>query len=149
MAGGKSGSKPVIILLAEDNPADVRLVQEVLRESKIANEVHVVRDGVETLDFLRRQGKFSSAPRAGLVLLDLSMPRKDGRAVLAEMKTDPELQRIPVVVMTSSPAEEDIVHAYNHHANCYIRKPVDFDRFRNVVREIEQFWFVVVELPPR
>jgi chemotaxis family two-component system response regulator Rcp1 len=143
-----SPSHPVAILLAEDNPADVRLVQEVLRESEVAHEVHVVRDGVETLDFLRHRGLFSGAPPVGLVLLDLSMPRKDGREVLVEMKADPELRRTPVVVMTSSPAEEDIMHAYNHHANCYIRKPVDFESFRAVVREIEQFWFAVVALPP-
>jgi CheY-like chemotaxis protein len=140
---------PVVILLAEDNPADVRLIQEVLAASKIANEVRVVRDGVETLEYLRRQGKHANAPKAGLVLLDLSMPRKDGRQVLAEMKSDPDLRRIPVVVMTSSPAEEDIFRSYDDHANCYVRKPVDFERFHAVVRSIENFWLTIVELPPR
>jgi chemotaxis family two-component system response regulator Rcp1 len=139
--------KPVVILLAEDNPGDVRLIREVLKEGKITNEVRVVRDGVEALEYLRRQGTHHDAPRPGLLLLDLSMPRKDGREVLAEIKQDPALHRIPVVVMTSSPAEEDIAKAYDNHANCYIRKPLDFEQFTNVVRKVEHFWLAVVELP--
>jgi two-component system, chemotaxis family, response regulator Rcp1 len=140
---------PVSILLAEDNLADIRLIQEVLLEAKLTNDLHVVRDGVETLEFLRRQGPYASAPRIGLVLLDLSMPRKDGREVLAELKADRELRRIPVVVLTSSRAEEDVLTAYDRHANCYIRKPVDLKDFQRVVREIQNFWFAVVELPPK
>jgi chemotaxis family two-component system response regulator Rcp1 len=142
-------SRPVVVLLAEDNPGDVRLVREVLRDSKIPNEVHTVNDGVETLQFLRREGQFPTAPRAELILLDLNMPRKDGREVLAEAKRDPNLRRIPIVVMTSSPTEEDLVRAYDSHANCYIRKPVDYDQFQTVVQRIENFWFNLVALPPR
>jgi chemotaxis family two-component system response regulator Rcp1 len=149
MTPAQSFPGAVPILLAEDNPGDIRLIQEVFADAKIANELAIVRDGVEAMEYLRRSGRYASSPRPGLVLLDLSMPRKDGREVLAEMKNDPELRRIPVVVMTSSPAEEDIVKAYDHHANCYVRKPVDFDQFRKVVQQIENFWFTVVELPPR
>lgn len=133
--------------MAEDNPADVRLIQEVLRDSKVLNELHVVRDGVQAMQFLRREPPYAEAPRPNLIFLDLNMPRKDGREVLAEVKADPDLRRIPVVVMTSSQAEEDIARAYDQHANCYVRKPVDFDQFHKVVREIENFWFRAVELP--
>jgi two-component system, chemotaxis family, response regulator Rcp1 len=140
-------SNPAVILLAEDNPGDVRLVREVLRGSRIVSELHTVRDGVETIQFLRREGPYPTAPRAELVLLDLNMPRKDGREVLAEVKSDPILRRIPVVVLTSSPAEEDLIRAYDSHANCYIRKPVDFLQMKAVVEKIENFWLEVVELP--
>jgi two-component system, chemotaxis family, response regulator Rcp1 len=142
-------TKPIRILLAEDNPGDVRLIREVLRESKIANEVDVARDGVETLEYLHHRGTDGGAHRPGLILLDLSMPKKDGREVLAEIKSDPELRRIPVVVLTSSPGDEDVLRAYDNHANCYVRKPVDFDRMNSVVQKIEDFWFSTVTLPPQ
>jgi two-component system, chemotaxis family, response regulator Rcp1 len=148
-ATGPSASQPVRILIAEDNPGDVRLIREVLRESKIANEVDVTRDGVETMEFLHRAGAYSTAPRPGLILLDLSMPRKDGREVLAELKSDPNFRRIPVVVMTSSAGEEDVIRAYDNHANCYVRKPVDYGQLRTVVEKIESFWFTTVSLPTR
>jgi chemotaxis family two-component system response regulator Rcp1 len=138
---------PVRLLLAEDNPADARLVREVLRESHVANEVIVARDGVETMEYLQRKGAHANAPRPDVVLLDLNMPRKDGREVLAEMKADPSIRRIPVIVMTTSPAEEDILAAYDHHANCYIRKPIDFVQFQATVRKLEMFWFTLAELP--
>lgn len=139
----------VQILLAEDNPADVRLIREVMRDSKILNELHVVPDGVEAMAFLRHEGRYAGVPRPSLVFLDLNMPKKDGRTVLREIKSDPSLRRIPVVIMTSSQAEEDIVKAYDEHANCYVRKPVDFSQFHHVVKEIENFWFAAVELPGR
>jgi chemotaxis family two-component system response regulator Rcp1 len=142
-------ASPVNILLAEDNPADVRLVQEAFKESRIPNAMYVTRDGIEALEFLRRQRAHADAPRAGLVLLDLNMPRMDGRTVLAEMKRDEDLKRIPVVVMTSSPRESDVIDSYDHHANCFVRKPVDYERFRTVVHRIENFWFTVATLPPR
>lgn len=140
-------SQPVRILVAEDNPGDVRLILEVLRESKIANEVDVVRDGVEAMEYLRQTGRHSEAKRPVLVLLDLSMPRKDGREVLAEIKDDANLRRIPVIIMTTSAADEDVIRAYDNHANCYVRKPVDFEQLRSVVQKIEHFWFTIVALP--
>jgi two-component system, chemotaxis family, response regulator Rcp1 len=140
-------ARPLHILLAEDNPADVRLVREVMRESKLLNELHPVPDGVEAMAYLRREGKYAEEPRPSLILLDLNMPKKDGRQVLREIKADPELRRIPVVIMTSSQAEEDIVRAYDEHANCYVRKPVDFGQFHQVVKTIQNFWFAAVELP--
>ena len=139
--------KPIEILLVEDNPGDVRLTIELLRESKIHNRISVVNDGVEAMAFLRREAKFSGAPRPDLILLDLNMPRKDGREVLAEIKEDSELRRIPIVILTTSSAEEDIVRSYDHHANAYITKPVDLDQFAKVVRSIEEFWFEIVKLP--
>ncbi|MCI4337472.1 MAG: response regulator [Thermoplasmata archaeon] len=142
------GARPVQILLAEDNPADVRLIREVMHDSKILNEIHSVPDGVEAIAFLRRQGQYAQKPRPNLIFLDLNMPKKDGREVLREVKADEDLRRIPVVIMTSSEAEEDIVRAYDLHANCYVRKPIDFAQFHRVVREIESFWFTAVELPP-
>jgi chemotaxis family two-component system response regulator Rcp1 len=142
-----SAPRPVRILLAEDNPGDIRLILEVLHESKITNEVEVTRDGIETMEILRRTGAHTNAQRPGLILLDLSMPRKDGREVLAELKADPDLRRIPVVIMTSSAGEEDVIRAYDNHANCYVRKPVDFDQLRAVVQKIETFWFTIVALP--
>jgi CheY-like chemotaxis protein len=137
------------ILLVEDNPGDARLAQEALKEGRMSSRLKVVVDGVEAMSFLRREGEFAEAPRPHLVLLDLNLPRKDGRQVLAEMKADPELRRIPVVVLTTSQAEQDILKSYDLHANCYITKPVDLDRFITVVRSIEEYWCSVVTLPPR
>jgi chemotaxis family two-component system response regulator Rcp1 len=133
--------------MVEDNPADARLVREVMRDSKILNEISWVPDGVEALAFLRRQGKYANSPRPNLIILDLNMPRKDGRQVLQEVKSDANLRSIPVVIMTSSQTEEDIARAYEQHANCYIRKPIDFDKFHAVVKTLENFWFTTVELP--
>ena len=140
---------PIEILLIEDNPGDVRLTQEALRDGKIINRLSVVSDGVEALDFLRHKGGFAGAIRPDLILLDLNLPRKDGREVLAEIKEDPDLRRIPVVVITSSKSEEDVLRSYNLHANCYVTKPVDFQQFVAVVRSIEQFWMGIVKLPPK
>ncbi|CAA7621150.1 MULTISPECIES: response regulator [Magnetospirillum] len=137
------------ILLVEDNPGDARLAQEALKEGRMASRLKVVVDGVEAMTYLRREGSFGDAPRPHLVLLDLNLPRKDGRQVLAEMKADPELRRIPVVVLTTSQAEQDVGRSYDLHANCYITKPVDLDRFISVVRSIEEYWCSVVTLPPR
>src|ERR687892_1829962 len=133
----------VEVLLVEDNPGDVRLTKEALKEGRILNHVNVVGDGVEALSYLRRQGGHAAAVRPDLILLDLNLPRKDGREVLAEIKADPDLRRIPVVVLTTSKAEEDIFRSYDLHANCYITKPVDLDQFINVVKTIESFWFSV------
>jgi two-component system, chemotaxis family, response regulator Rcp1 len=143
------GDELVDILLVEDNPGDVRLTREALKEAKFRNELHVVSDGVEAVDYLRRKGAFASVLRPHLILLDLNLPRKDGREVLAEIKNDPDLRRIPVVVLTTSEAEVDILKAYDLHANCYISKPVDIDQFMTVVRAIEDFWLTVVKIPPR
>lgn len=137
------------ILLVEDNPGDARLAQEALKEGRMASRLKIVVDGVEAMAYLRREGAYSDAPRPNLVLLDLNLPRKDGRQVLAEMKADAELRRIPVVVLTTSQAEQDILRSYDLHANCYITKPVDLDRFIAVVRSIEEYWCSVVTLPPR
>lgn len=142
-----SNPRPVQILIIEDNPADARLVREVMRDSKIINEISWVSDGVEAIAFLRKQGKYANAPRPSLIFLDLNMPRKDGREVLREVKADPTFRSIPVVVMTSSQAEEDIARAYDQHANCYVRKPIDFAQFHQVVKNLESFWFATVELP--
>jgi two-component system, chemotaxis family, response regulator Rcp1 len=139
---------PVQILLVEDNDGDVFLTMEALKEAKITNVVHVVHDGVEALEFLHREGKYSEAPRPDLILLDLNLPRKDGRQVLAEIKPDHDLRMIPVVVLTSSSAEEDVVKSYNLQANCYIVKPVDFHGLMQVVKSLQQFWLTVVRLPP-
>ncbi|HTM10010.1 MAG TPA: response regulator [Verrucomicrobiae bacterium] len=135
------------ILLVEDNPGDVRLTIEALKEGKILNEVSVVEDGVEALAFLRRDGKYSDARRPDLILLDLNLPKKDGREVLGEIKQDGDLKKIPVVVLTTSAAERDILRAYNLHANCYITKPVDLEQFIRVVQVIEDFWLTIVKLP--
>ncbi len=139
--------RPIEILLVEDNPGDVRLTREAFKEAKMRNNLHAVGDGVEAMEFLRREGEYASASRPDLILLDLNLPRKDGREVLAEVKADPELRRIPVVILTTSKAEEDIAKTYDLHANCYITKPVDFDRFIEVVKQIEGFWLTVVKLP--
>jgi CheY-like chemotaxis protein len=141
-------SRPVEILLVEDNPGDVRLTREALREGKVHNNLYIAKDGVEALAFLRREGaEFADAVRPDLILLDLNLPRKDGREVLEEIKADPSLRHIPVVVLTSSEAEQDIVRAYDLHANCYVSKPVDLDQFITVVQSIENFWFTIVKLP--
>lgn len=137
------------ILLVEDNPGDARLAQEALKEGRVPSRLKVVVDGVEAMNYLRRESAYGDAPRPHLVLLDLNLPRKDGRQVLAEMKADPELRRIPVVVLTTSQADQDIMRSYDLHANCYITKPVDLDRFISVVRSIEEYWCSVVTLPPR
>jgi two-component system, chemotaxis family, response regulator Rcp1 len=142
-----ASTRPVQILIVEDNPADARLVREVMRDSKVLNEIHWVPDGVEALAYLRGEGKYVDAPRPNLIFLDLNMPRKDGREVLREVKADDRWKRIPIVVMTSSQAEEDVARAYDQHANCYVRKPIDFDQFHTVVKTIENFWFATVELP--
>jgi len=131
----------------EDNPGDIRLMREALREGKIANRVHEVRDGVEAMDFLHRREPFADAPRPDLILLDLNLPRKDGREVLAEIKADSDLRRIPVVVLTTSQAEEDVLRAYNLHANCYMTKPVDLGQFLRLVQSIERYWLIMVRLP--
>ena len=140
--------KPIVILLVEDNPGDVRLTLEALKEAKVRNTLHVVHDGMEAMNFLRKAGGFSDSPSPDLVLLDLNLPLKDGRQVLEEIKNDESLKRIPVVVLTTSKAEEDIMKSYNLYANCYITKPVDLDQFIEVVRSIEDFWLTIVRLPP-
>ncbi len=139
--------RPVEILLVEDNPGDVRLTKEALAEGKVHNNLHVAHDGVDALAFLRREGVHASATRPDLILLDLNLPKVDGREVLSAIKADPELRRIPVVVLTTSDAERDIVESYELHANCYITKPVDLDQFIVVVQSIKSFWFTIVELP--
>ncbi len=139
--------KPVEILLVEDNPGDVRLTQEVLREGKMNNNLYVAKDGVDAVTFLRREGEYVDSPVPDLILLDLNLPKKDGREVLAEIKADSDLKHIPVVVLTTSKAEQDIHKAYNLHANCYITKPVDLDQFIQVVKSIEDFWLTIVKLP--
>jgi CheY-like chemotaxis protein len=136
------------ILLVEDNPGDVRLTREALKDSKLHNNLSVVEDGAEALAFLRRQGKYANAPRPDILLLDLNLPRIDGRQVLEEIKQDDELKRIPVVVLTTSASEQDILMSYNLHANCYITKPVDLNQFITIVKNIENFWFSIVKLPP-
>ena len=140
--------RPVEILLVEDNPGDERLTREALKEGKVYNNFHWVKDGVEALAFLRRQGPHAGSARPDLILLDLNLPRKDGREVLAEVKDDPVLRRIPVVVLTTSKAEEDVLRTYNLHANCYVTKPVDLEKFMVVVKSIDVFWLTVVTLPP-
>jgi len=141
--------EPINILLVEDNPGDVRLTIEALREGKVHNHLSVARDGVEALAFLRQEGQFADSPRPDVILLDLNLPKKDGREVLAEVKADERLRRIPVVVLTTSKAEEDILRSYALHANCYVTKPVDLEQFITVVRSIEDFWFSIVRLPNR
>ena len=139
--------RPIEILLVEDNPGDVRLTREALKEDKVRNNLHVVEDGLAALAWLRREGEFASVPRPDIILLDLNLPKKDGREVLSEIKTDNDLKRIPVVVLTTSKAEEDVLRAYNFNANCYITKPVDLEQFVRVVKAIEEFWLTIVKLP--
>jgi two-component system, chemotaxis family, response regulator Rcp1 len=139
--------KPVEILLVEDNPGDARLALEAIREAKVHNHLTWLADGVEAMAYLRKEGQFANAVRPDLILLDLNLPRKDGREVLQDIKTDPALRRIPVVVLTTSQTEEDIIRAYNLNANCYISKPVDLDQFIKIVQSIEDFWLTIVKLP--
>lgn len=138
----------VEILLVEDNPGDIRLTKEALKESKMINNLHVVEDGEQALAFLYKKGNYASAPHPDLILLDLNLPKTNGKEVLAKIKDHPDLKRIPVVILTTSKAEEDILKTYNLHANCYINKPVDFDQFISVVRKIGDFWFTFIKLPP-
>jgi len=140
--------KPIEVLLVEDNPADVRLTEEALKEGKVLNNLSVVKDGVEAMDFMNKRGKYADALRPDLILLDLHLPKKNGHEVLAEIKEDPNFKRIPTVILTISKDEQDIIESYNLHANCYITKPVDLDQFINVVRSVEDFWLTIVKLPP-
>jgi two-component system, chemotaxis family, response regulator Rcp1 len=140
-------SKPIEILLVEDNPGDVRLIREALKDAKVANTPHVVEDGMAAMDFLYRRGAYGKAPRPALILLDLNLPKKNGREVLAEIKQNAQLKAIPVVILTTSQAEEDVLRAYSLHANCYITKPDDFTQFTKILRTIEEFWLTIVTLP--
>jgi CheY-like chemotaxis protein len=140
--------RPIRVLLVEDSPTDLLMTKEALDRSKILLDVHSVEDGVKTMEFLRREGKYANAPRPDLIILDLNLPRKDGREVLAEIKQDPALMMIPVVVLTTSKADEDVARAYQSHANCFITKPVGFANFHEVMKSIERYWFAVATLPP-
>ena len=142
-------SRQIEILLVEDNPGDARLTQEAMRAAKMTNVLHVVEDGEQAMEFLRRRSRFKDAPRPDLILLDLNLPKKDGRSVLAEVKTDPDLRRIPVVVLTTSRSEEDVMQAYDMHANAYVTKPVNLEKFMRIVALIDEFWLKVVTLPGR
>jgi CheY-like chemotaxis protein len=144
----KKHLKPIDILLVEDNPGDARLASEALKDSKMNNELFMVDDGEKAMSFLRKQGKYKDVPRPDLILLDLNLPKKDGREVLEEIKQDEDLKRIPVVILTISKSEEDIVKSYNLHANCYITKPIDLNQFMKVVKSIDDFWLSIVKLPP-
>ncbi len=139
--------RPIEILLVEDNPGDVRLTIEALREGKVRNNLNVAGDGVDAMAFLRREGQYATSPRPDLILLDLNLPKKDGRQVLSEIKSDAALRSIPVVILTTSHAEQDVLRSYDLHANCYITKPVDLDQFITVVKTIEDFWLTIVTLP--
>jgi chemotaxis family two-component system response regulator Rcp1 len=143
----RENGKPIQILMVEDNPDDVDLTREALKDAKVHNELYVAKDGVEAMAFLRQETEYQDAPRPDIILLDLNLPRMDGREVLAEIKKDGGLKRIPVVVLTTSQAEEDILKAYDQYVNCYITKPVDFDQFIKVVKSIDDFWFTIVKLP--
>lgn len=145
----KNESNPIEILLVEDNPGDIRLTEEALREGKVKNILHKVENGVEAMAFLCREGKYADAAQPDLILLDLNLPLKDGREVLAEIKSDEQLKRIPVIVLTTSRAEADILYTYDNHVNAYITKPVDLDQFIKVIKTIEDFWFEIVMLPGR
>jgi len=142
-----TAAQPVELLLVEDNPGDARLTQEALRDGKVYNKLTVVPDGVEAMAYLRREGRYAGARQPDLILLDLNLPKKDGREVLQEIKADERLRRIPVVVLTSSNAEQDVLKSYGLHANCYVTKPVDLDQFMGAVKAIENFWLTVVTLP--
>ena len=148
MAKREREAPPVEILLVEDNPGDVRLTKEALKEGKVYSNLHWAKDGVEALEFLKRQGKHARAPRPDIILLDLNLPKKDGREVLEQIKKDGALKQIPVVVPTPSEAEEDVLRSYELHANCYVTKPVDLEKFIHVVQSIDRFWLTVVTLPP-
>jgi chemotaxis family two-component system response regulator Rcp1 len=141
-------TKVIDILLVEDNLGDVRLTREALKEGKVLNTLYVVGDGIEALEFLKHKGQYVMAPYPDIILLDLNLPRMDGRELLANIKTDPNLRRIPVVILTTSKAEEDILMTYDLHANCFITKPVDMDKFITVIKSVEEFWFTIVKLPP-
>ena len=143
----ESNSKIIEILLVEDSPGDARLTVEALKDARISNHINLVRDGIQALNFLQRKGAYSNALTPDLILLDLNLPKKDGREVLAEIKADPHLKRIPIVILTTSQAEEDILRTYDLHANCYITKPVDLEQFMKVVKGIEDFWLTMVKLP--
>ncbi len=143
----QNAGKPIDILLVEDNPGDVRLTQEALKEARVRNDLHVVNDGVEAMAFLRKQGVYKDVPRPDMILLDLNLPKKSGHEVLTEIKSDDNLKRIPVVVLTVSKDEEDIIKSYNLYANCFITKPVDLNQFLTVVKSIEDFWLTIVKLP--
>jgi CheY-like chemotaxis protein len=148
MANNHKILQPIEILMADDNKGDVRLALEALKGAKVKNNVHVVGDGVEAMAFLRKEGKYAKMTRPDILLLDLNMPRKGGIEVLKEIKTDDELKTLPVVILTVSQADEDILKSYNLHANCYISKPVDLDQFIKIVKSLEDFWFTIVKLPP-
>ena len=141
--------RPIEILLVEDNPGDVDLTKEALQEAKVRNSLHVVDDGAKAVEFLYRRGEYADSPRPDIILLDLNLPKKDGRQVLEEIKGDSQLSEIPIVILTTSQAEEDILRSYQLHANCYITKPVDFKQFMHVVKSIEEFWLTIVKLPNR
>jgi len=141
--------RPIEILLIEDNPGDVDLTKEALQDAKVRNYLHVVDDGAKAVDFLYKRGEYAAVPRPDIILLDLNLPKKDGRQVLEEIKADPQLAEIPIVILTTSQAEEDILRSYQLHANCYIAKPVDFKQFMLVVKSIEEFWLTIVKLPKR
>jgi len=143
----KENSNAINILLVEDNPGDIRLTKEVLKDGKIRNNLNVTTDGEEALLYLKKEGQYANAITPDIILLDLNLPKKDGREVLAAIKSNPDLKCIPVIVLTTSAAEKDILNMYAHHANCYITKPVDFNQFINVIRSIEQFWLTIVKLP--
>ena len=145
---GDLDGQAINILLVEDNPGDVRLTVEALKEGKVRNRLHIAKDGMEAMEFLNREGEYSDVPRPDLILLDLNLPKKDGHEVLAEIKEDPLLKRIPVVVFTGSKAGEDVLKTYNLHANCYITKPVDWEHFITVIKSINDFWLTIVKLPP-
>lgn len=145
----RGSGRPIEILLVEDNPGDVRLTKEALKLGKVSNHLNVAEDGEQALAFLRREGPYAQAPNPDLILLDLNLPKKNGREVLEEIKADPSLRRIPVVILTVSEAEQDILKSYNLHANCYITKPVDLDKFLTVIQSIEDFWLTMVVLPPK
>ena len=145
---GYGAGKPIEILLVEDNPGDADLAKEALDSSKVRNRLFIVDDGVKAMEFLRKEGEYKGVPKPDLILLDLNLPRMDGRQVLAEVKKDKELRMIPIVILTTSSAEEDILRSYNLHANCYITKPIDLNQFMKVVRTIEDFWLTIVRLPP-
>jgi CheY-like chemotaxis protein len=149
MTPANDDGSPIEVLLVEDDPGDVMMTQEAFQEHRVNNRLRVVSDGDEALSYLRREGRYAEAARPDLILLDLNLPRRDGREVLAEIKTDDTLRRIPVIVLTTSQADEDIVRSYQLHANAYVTKPVDFDRFISVVRQIDEFFVGVVKLPPR
>lgn len=145
--GSQARARLIEILLVEDNTGDIRLTREAFKDGKVLNKLSVVEDGAEAMAFLRREGKYTDAPRPDLILLDLNLPKKDGRQVLAEIKVDQNLKRIPVVILTTSKSEEDILKTYDLHANCYVTKPVDLEQFFTVVRSVQHFWFSVVKLP--